>query len=136
MTMRSSGAAGYGLATANGIETGAFWPWAVIGLLSVALLLAAVTWVRQRRILACAEVELERLLAGNFQQSSGTASDSNLPRLLERLRCHLGAKQRSDEQSEQLLHMLIDEAPMAILLLEDAGEIEYANESARGLFFE
>src|SRR5512138_2383559 len=81
MTMRSSGAAGYGLATANGIEIGATWPWAAIGLLSVALLLAAVAWVRQRRNLAYAEAELERLLAGNFQESSGTASDSSLLRL-------------------------------------------------------
>jgi nitrogen fixation/metabolism regulation signal transduction histidine kinase len=34
------------------------------------------------------------------------------------------------------LHTLIDEAPMAILLLEDTGEIEYVNDSARALFFE
>jgi len=39
-------------------------------------------------------------------------------------------------QSEQLLHTLIDAAPMAIMLLEDLGNIEYANQAARELFFE
>ncbi len=39
-------------------------------------------------------------------------------------------------QSEQLLHTLIDAAPMAIMLLEDVGNIEYANQAARELFFE
>lgn len=42
----------------------------------------------------------------------------------------------SAEQGERLLHTLIDAAPMAILLLEDVGDIEYANEAARQLFFE
>jgi nitrogen fixation/metabolism regulation signal transduction histidine kinase len=42
----------------------------------------------------------------------------------------------SAEQAERLLHTLIDAAPMAILLLEDIGDIEYANEAARQLFFE
>ncbi len=48
----------------------------------------------------------------------------------------LRERQRSAEQSEQLLHTVIDSAPMAILLLEDLGAIEYANEAARALFFE
>lgn len=48
----------------------------------------------------------------------------------------LAERQRSFEQAQQLLYTLIDSAPMAMLLLEDAGEIEYTNEAARLLFFE
>jgi len=55
---------------------------------------------------------------------------------VDALRGQLGERQRSADQSERLLQTLIDEAPMAILLLEDTGEIEYVNDSARALFFE
>jgi hypothetical protein len=48
----------------------------------------------------------------------------------------LRQRQQSAEQSEALLHTLIEATPMAILLLEDGGAIEYANDSARTLFFE
>jgi two-component system nitrogen regulation sensor histidine kinase NtrY len=48
----------------------------------------------------------------------------------------LRQRQQSVEQSERLLHTLMDAAPMAILLFEDAGGIEYANDTARTLFFE
>jgi two-component system nitrogen regulation sensor histidine kinase NtrY len=61
---------------------------------------------------------------------------ADLARRFNALCALLGEKQHFAEQSEQLLHTLIDAAPMAILLLEDAGDIEYANETARSLFFE
>ncbi|MBI5534288.1 MAG: ATP-binding protein [Deltaproteobacteria bacterium] len=40
------------------------------------------------------------------------------------------------EERERLMRMLIDSAPMAIVLLGDAGTIVYTNEAARDLFFE
>jgi two-component system nitrogen regulation sensor histidine kinase NtrY len=55
---------------------------------------------------------------------------------VDRLGALLRQRQQSAEQSELLLHTLIDAAPMAILLFEDAGSIEYANDTARTLFFE
>ncbi len=53
-----------------------------------------------------------------------------------RLEQRLRERERAITESERLLHTLIDEAPMAILLLQDAGEIEYSNQAARQLFFE
>jgi two-component system, NtrC family, nitrogen regulation sensor histidine kinase NtrY len=47
-----------------------------------------------------------------------------------------GARRPVTDQSQELLETVIDTTPTAILLIEDAGEIEYANETARALFFE
>lgn len=111
------------------------WQTAVIGALAAALLLAFYLY-RHRQIVSQVERAISRLLSGDFGEVSDAPVKSPLLAQIDGLRKQLDERRRSAEQSEQLLHTLIDEAPMAILLLEDTGEIEYVNESARGLFFE
>src|ERR1700690_678198 len=96
-------------------------------------------WIRSwRRSLGQIERGLEQYSKANYApviRGSAAALDL-LVQKFNALGSNLRAQQRSAEQSEQLLHTLIDAAPMAILLLEGTGEIEYANETARDLFFE
>lgn len=113
----------------------------VSGLLLLLVVLAGlvVQTVRLRKqvaLLSTVEGQLEPLLSVESGSISSSAERSDLLAVVHRLRCQFELRQRSAQQSEQLLHTLMDEAPMAILLLEDAGAIEYVNESARRLFFE
>lgn len=112
------------------------WGLALVGVVIILLALLATVLYQKHRAFARTSLFIHRLLAGDYSQDPRGAGDSELAGMLDTLRRQLGERERSAEQSEQLLHTLIDEAPMAILLLEDSGEIEYVNESARGLFFE
>lgn len=109
--------------------------WAAIGLLLATSLILAALLYRRTRLLCVVGRELNQLISKE-SGSDGATTDPDVTSCVERLKQQLEARQHSAQQSEQLLHTLIDEAPMAILLLEDAGEIEYVNESARSLFFE
>jgi nitrogen fixation/metabolism regulation signal transduction histidine kinase len=102
------------------------------------LLMASGFYARQRRREQTLVSVLERITRGdeggvgkNTIEDLGALGDS-----FTALTAVLEARQRSAEQSERLLHTLIDAAPMAILLLEEVGDIEYVNEAARNLFFE
>jgi len=93
---------------------------------------------QKRRLLNQLEAGLERLAQSDFavtldEKSAGTLN--GLVRRLNELSSTLRARQRSAQQSEQLRYTLMDNAPMAILLLEDTGNIEFANQSAKELFF-
>jgi two-component system, NtrC family, nitrogen regulation sensor histidine kinase NtrY len=94
---------------------------------------------RSLRALELLRDALDRFSNGDFAASELAAKAGTAGRLvaqLNQLGSTLQTRQKSAEQSELLLHTLIDAAPMAILLFEDAGEIEYANDTARTLFFE
>ena len=114
------------------------WTTLAVGLLlglgtSVGLL------IRQGRLRRELGAAISRLAQGDYQRPFESARGRGFEELrtgLDTLAKVLSERKRSVEQSEQLLHMIIDAAPMAILLLEDAGDIEYANETARNLFFE
>lgn len=115
-----------------------------LGLVLVTLLLAALAGLivqgfrlrQQAALLSTVERELEPLLTDEGGNPPSSRLRPDLLSILNLAKLQFDARKRSAQQSEQLLHTLIDEAPMAILLLEDAGEIEYVNESARHLFFE
>jgi two-component system, NtrC family, nitrogen regulation sensor histidine kinase NtrY len=115
--------------------------WLTLGILAV-LVVGVVSYlstIKQRRLLG----RLERGLA-QFSNSDFSATiDEPVSKQLAPLVRHFNAlgavlheHQQSADHNEHLLHTLIDAAPMAILLLLDTGEIEYANETARDLFFE
>ncbi len=91
-----------------------------------------------RRSLGQIERGLEQFSKANYTPvvAKSIGGLQGLVHKLNALGSNLREQHRSAEQSEQLLHTLIDAAPMAILLLEGTGEIEYANETARALFFE
>ena len=95
---------------------------------------------RQRsRLLLRIEQGLDRFSNADFTPAIEDSVAEPLVSLVRRFNA-LGAvlreRQRSDEHSELLLRTLIDAAPMAIVLMVDTGEIEYANETARELFSE
>jgi two-component system nitrogen regulation sensor histidine kinase NtrY len=112
------------------------------GILAALILALLMVWAapgRRQRVLAELERGLERFSGADWSpvlDESGAGALGPLVRRFNALGVVLRERQRSAEQSEQLLHTLMDAAPMAILLLEDAGEIEYANLAARALFFE
>ena len=136
--MGVAAACGLALGIACAFPSRVAWPPALVGGLGVGLVVMALLWRSLGRL-----DELERGLGRFANADWGFVLDDTdagaFAALVERFNA-LGAvlrdRQRSAEQSEQLLYTLIDAAPMAILLLEDAGEIEYANETARLLFFE
>jgi two-component system nitrogen regulation sensor histidine kinase NtrY len=105
----------------------------VIGSIAGALLMRSF-----RRSIGPIEQGLEQFSKANYAPiaAKSTGGLGGLVQKLNALGSKLREQQRSVEQSEQLLHTLMDAAPMAILLLEGTGEIEYANETARALFFE
>jgi len=118
------------------------WPQlALVGLLfalfggSIALALLIRSWRRSIDQIARGLDQYSKANYAPVTSGSVGALDS-LVKQFNALGSNLREQQRSAEQSEQLLHTLMDAAPMAILLLEGTGEIEYANETARDLFFE
>jgi nitrogen fixation/metabolism regulation signal transduction histidine kinase len=125
-------------AVARAFPSAVAWPLALLGALGVGLVFVAYRWRSLGRL-----DEVERGL-GRFTHAdwafaldeTDAGAFAALAHRFNALGTVLRDRQRSAEQSEQLLYTLIDAAPMAILLLEDAGEIEYANETARLLFFE
>lgn len=127
------------IAIARSLDGWVAWPLALLTGLGVGTsCLARWTW-RGLGTLQAIERGLEQLAQTGAAPTVDEASGAPFVALARRFNAVcavLGDKQRSMEQSEQLLHTLIDAAPMAILLLEEAGEIEYANETARSLFFE
>jgi two-component system nitrogen regulation sensor histidine kinase NtrY len=131
-------ACGVATAVARAFPSAVAWPLALLGALGVGLLLVASRW-RSLGKLDEVECGLGRFTRADWAfalDESDAGAFAALVRRFNALGTVLRDRQRSAEQSEQLLHTLIDAAPMAILLLEDAGEIEYANETARLLFFE
>lgn len=109
------------------------------GILLAALWVIAALAVRLRRqttLLSTVKQQIELLLVDDTGRASTASARPDILSTVQVLKSQVDVRQRSAQQSEQLLHTLMDEAPMAILLLEDAGEIEYVNESARRLFFE
>jgi nitrogen fixation/metabolism regulation signal transduction histidine kinase len=125
-------------AIARTVPSAVAWPLALLGALAVGLLFVAYRW---RSLGSLGELErgLGRFANADWAFVLDDTDAGALSALVHRfnaLGTVLRDRQRSAEQSEQLLHTLIDAAPMAILLLEDAGGIEYANETARVLFFE
>jgi two-component system nitrogen regulation sensor histidine kinase NtrY len=115
------------------------WPLVLLCLSVVGLLVLLPSLLRGLRGLGQIEAGLEQFSKGDFAPSLGESNSAGMGRIP----CHFNAlgaflrqRQQSAEQSERLLHTLIDAAPMAILMLEDGGTIEYANDTARALFFE
>ncbi len=100
---------------------------------------AMLSAVKQKRLLGRLERGLSQFSNSDFSATIDEPVGKSLASLVRHFN-DLGALLREHQQSadhnEQLLHTLIDAAPMAILLLVDTGEIEYANETARDLFFE
>jgi two-component system nitrogen regulation sensor histidine kinase NtrY len=121
------------------LHPGLGWPFALLAVAAVAILLLVPWFARGLRLLGQIEDGLARLTGGDFTASLDDADAGPLGALAGHFNA-LGASLREHrataEQSTLLLHTLIDAAPMAILLLEDGGAIEYANDTARGLFFE
>jgi nitrogen fixation/metabolism regulation signal transduction histidine kinase len=124
---------------ASSSVSGSFaWPTLVVGLLP-GLALAAALYVRQRRVQHRLALAIRRIADGDYHWSRENGLALGVGELnegLAGLTTVLVERERSAEQSEQLLHTLIDAAPMAILLLEEVGDIEYVNETGRTLFFE
>ncbi len=126
------------LAADLGLGSGVPWGWlgALIGAAGCGSL--ALAWRRQslelRARLAQLEAEVGAVGVTPAADSDGVAPSvsARLGRILQGLR----AQRHAVEQGQKLLFALIDAAPMAILLLEEVGEIEYANETARELFFD
>ena len=115
------------------------WPLVVLIASAAGLVVLAPPLVRALRLLGGIEHGLEQFAKGNFASPLGESRAGGLGRIagyFNALGAFLRERQQSAEQSEALLHTLIDAAPMAILLLEDGGAIEYANDTARALFFE
>lgn len=114
------------------------WPLTLLGAALVgALFVGGGLWFGVRE-LARIQAALVRFAQGNFsplRQHKFSPWGSLVPHF-NTLGDILKEKQASLEQSELLLHTLIDAAPMAILLFEDIGQIEYSNDAARTLFFE
>jgi nitrogen fixation/metabolism regulation signal transduction histidine kinase len=113
-----------------------WWTTLAVGLLPALGIGLGFLWRERSRDRALTRV-LGRIAEGHHERNfelglySGPVSTA-----LATLTRMLRERARSAEQSEQLLHTLIDATPMAILLLEDVGDIVYANETARALFFE
>jgi nitrogen fixation/metabolism regulation signal transduction histidine kinase len=108
----------------------------------VVLAVVGVVWwrsARRNRVLGRLDRGLAQFSNADFTPVIDDVAAEPLASVVRRFNA-LGAVLRenhySAEHNEQLLHTLIDSAPMAILLLVDTGEIEYANETARDLFFE
>ncbi len=116
---------------------------AAMGLLLLVILattlLALVRSLQQkRRLLKQLKAGLERLAQADYTVTLEENPEASLNKLVQSfnaLGVALRERQRSAEQSDQLRYTLMDNAPMAILLLEDSGNIEFANQSARELFF-
>ncbi len=103
-----------------------------------ALLLTLPRW-RGAQVLRRLQQGLDQFTNGDFTPVPIDRSAGEFAPILRRFNALgdvLRERKESAEQSEQLLHTLIDAAPMAILLIEDAGKIEDANETARAMFFE
>lgn len=114
-------------------------PLALVVATLVGGLILGLPLARSLRALALVRASLRRFADGDFAPAPPRSGGQGLRPLLEQLDgvgMVLRQRKQSLEQSEQLLHTLIDAAPMAILLFEDAGAIEYANDTARSLFFE
>ena len=107
-------------------------------LLATSLLVLWRVTNQRRRLLNQIQVGLERFAESDFAVTLDAKSAGSLNGIVRRfntLGSTLRERQRSAEQSEQLRYTLMDNAPMAILLLEDAGNIEFSNQTARELFF-
>jgi nitrogen fixation/metabolism regulation signal transduction histidine kinase len=115
--------------------------WLLIGLaLAIVIGIAALqSSIRQKHLLQRLEQGLARFSNSDYTPVIEAPTSEALAPVVRQFNA-LGAVLREHQQSadhnQQLLHSLIDSAPMAILLLVDTGEIEYANETARDLFFE
>lgn len=115
------------------------WPLVILAASVVGLLVLLPSLLRGVRLLGQVERGLEQFSKGDFASDLGRSHVGGLGRIADHfnaLGAFLRQHQQSAEQSERLLHTLMDAAPMAILLLEDGGTIEYANDTARALFFE
>ncbi len=118
------------------------WHWALLttlATLAVGVVIGSALIRKRKRLLLRIERGLDGFSRADFTpviEESVTEPLASLVRRFNALGAVLRERQHSDEHHEQLLHTLIDAAPMAILLLVDTGEIEYANETARNLFFE
>jgi len=115
------------------------WPLVLLAASVVGLLVMLPALLRGLRLLGQIERGLEQFSKGDFAPALGESHAGGLGRIagnFNALGAFLRQHQQSAEQSERLLHTLMDAAPMAILLLEDGGAIEYANDTARALFFE
>jgi two-component system nitrogen regulation sensor histidine kinase NtrY len=132
-----SGATALILSRALGPPLG--WPLALLAATAVGLLVLAWPLARWLRALARVRGDIERFAKGDFSPVTGTPRGNDLgalSRSIEMLGESLRQRQLSSEQSERLLHTLMDATPTAVLLFEDAGQIKYANDAARTLFFE
>jgi len=108
----------------------------VLLVLAAGLLTLGLVMNRWKRLLNQIGQGLDRLAQSDFTTKlEGESQGHSLIRQFNKLHSLFRERQRSAEQSEQLLYTLMDAAPMALLLLEDIGTIEYANENARELFF-
>ena len=115
------------------------WPLVVLIASVVGLLVLAPSLLRGLRLLGAIERGLEQFAKGDFVPDLGESRAGGLGRIagsFNALGAFLRERRQFAEQSEALLHTLIDAAPMAILLLEDGGGIKYANDTARALFSE
>jgi len=115
------------------------WPFVLLAASMVALLALLPALLRGLRLLGQVEHGLKKFASGDFAPALGDSHALGLGRMASNfnaLGAFLRQHQQSAEQSDLLLHTLMDAAPMAILLLEDGGAIEYANDTARALFFE
>ena len=115
------------------------WPLVLLAASVVGLLVLSPVLMRRLRLLGQIERGLEQFSKGNFAPTLSASHVAGLGRIassFNALGIFLRRHQESAEQSDRLLHTLMDAAPMAILLLEDGGAIEYANDTARALFFE
>jgi two-component system nitrogen regulation sensor histidine kinase NtrY len=115
------------------------WPLVLLAASVVGLLVLLPALLRGLRLLGQVERGLAQFSKGDFAPALGESHVVGLGRIASNfntLGAFLRQHQQSAEQSELLLHTLMDSAPMAILLLEDGGAIEYANDTARTLFFE
>jgi two-component system nitrogen regulation sensor histidine kinase NtrY len=115
------------------------WPLVLLAASAVGILVLLPSLLRGLRLLGQVERGLEQFSNGDFAPALGESHAGGLGRIagnFNALGAYLRQHQQSAEQSERLLHTLMDAAPMAILLLEDGGAIEYANDTARALFFE
>jgi len=115
--------------------------WFVLGLVLLLVLgaVALLSTMRQKRLLRRIAQGLARLSNSDFTPIIAEPASEPMASVVRHFNA-LGAVLRENEESaehhELLLRTLIDSTPMAILLLVDTGEIEYANQAARDLFFE
>jgi nitrogen fixation/metabolism regulation signal transduction histidine kinase len=126
-------------AIVRALEPRLAWPLVLLAGSSVGLLVLLPALLRGLSLLGQIEHGLEQFAKGDFAPALAASHAGGLGRIASNFNAlggFLRQHQQSAEQSELLLHTLMDAAPMAILLLEDGGAIEYANDTARALFFE